>query len=332
MFTKATKARAKLRLGLIGPSGSGKTFTALLIAQELGGRVAVLDTEHGSASKYAGKFEFDTLEPDMFSPTVYTEAIRAAEAAGYDVLVIDSLSHAWSGKGGALEMVDNAAKRTGNNSFTAWRDVTPLHNELIDAIVGARLHVIATMRSKVEYIIEDQGGKKVPRKVGLAPVQREGMEYEFDVVGDLDDQHTFVVSKTRCEALDKAVIREPGHELAETLRAWLSDGVEAHAEAPSAPKEPTGDNGGTTTPDEPDPQAQALKARVQQALADWAEKGRDDLVARTKERLAGYRRPIVRLSDREREDLDVFLDVIGHEDAESEVPDLMAEELAETSA
>ena len=130
-FKKASKSQSRLRLGLVGVSGSGKTFSALAIGSALAahydGRVALIDTEHGSASKYADRFSFDVLELVDFNPKNYIDAIKAASDY-YDVLIIDSLSHAWSGSGGVLEMVDNAAKRSqSNNSFTAWRDVTPLH-------------------------------------------------------------------------------------------------------------------------------------------------------------------------------------------------------------
>lgn len=226
-FQKASKKQARLRFSLIGPAGTGKTYTALRIATNLGGRIALIDTEHGSASKYAGEFEFDTLELRDFSPRTYVEAIHMAEEAGYEILIIDSLSHAWVGKGGALELVDNASARSkSGNKFTAWRDVTPLHNELVEAILQSRCHVICTMRSKTEYVQEkDDQGKTVIRKVGMAPVQRDGMEYEFDVVADLSVDHSLVISKTRCSALDGAVIRLPGKEIADTLRAWLTDGV-----------------------------------------------------------------------------------------------------------
>jgi hypothetical protein len=236
-FKKATKKAAKARIALMGPSGSGKTVTALRMAAGMGKRVAVIDTEHASASKYAGEFgDFDALELESFSPETYVEAIRLAEKAGYDVVIIDSLSHAWSGKDGALEQVDKAAKKSSSgNSYTAWRDVTPQHNRLIDAIVGCKCHVIATMRTKTEYVLEEiqRGGKtiKQPKRVGLAAVQREGMEYEFDVVCDVTLDHDLCVTKTRCAALDGAVIRKAGEELGETLLAWLSDGVQ-----PAAPK------------------------------------------------------------------------------------------------
>lgn len=233
-FKKATKTQARLRLALIGPSGSGKTYSALAIAKHLGDRVAVIDTERGSASKYADLFSFDALELDTFAPTTYVEAIHAAEAAGYDVLIIDSLSHAWMGKEGALEQVDRAAKRSqSNNSYTAWRDVTPMHNALIDAILQSACHIIVTMRAKTEYVLEEnERGKKVPRKVGMAPVQRDGMEYEFDVVGDMNQENDLIISKTRCPALTGQVINKPGEQIAKTLKVWLSDGAPAPVPAP----------------------------------------------------------------------------------------------------
>lgn len=225
-FKKATKTEAKLRLALIGTSGSGKTFTALTFATALAptGKIAVIDTERGSASKYADKFSFDALDLDTFAPAKYVEAIAAAQAAGYEVLVIDSLSHAWSGKDGALEMVDKAAKRSqSGNSFTAWRDVTPEHNRMIDAIVGANMHVIVTLRAKTEYVMEANAhGKLTPRKIGLAPVQRDGMEYEFDVVGTMNDENTLVISKTRCSDLSGGVYEKPNGKVTDALKAWLT--------------------------------------------------------------------------------------------------------------
>lgn len=228
-FVKATKQKSSLRMALIGPSGSGKTFSALKIATAMGGRIAVVDTERGSASKYSDIFDFDVLEPAIFSPATYCAAIEEAGNAGYDTLIIDSLSHAWMGKGGALEMVDNAAKRTQGNSFAAWRDVTPEHNRLVDTILSCPCHLIATMRSKTEYSVDkdEKTGKTHVRKIGLAPIQRDGLEYEFDVVADMDLENNFIVSKSRCSELSGAVIAKPGENVAEVLKAWLSDGVDA---------------------------------------------------------------------------------------------------------
>jgi hypothetical protein len=226
-------------MALIGVAGSGKTYTALSIARHLGKRVAVLDTERGSASKYSDVFEFDVMEPETFSPQTYIDAIAAAEEAGYDVLIIDSLSHAWTGKEGALDQVDRAARRNqSGNTFGAWRDVTPRHNAMVDAIIGARLHIIATMRAKTDYVQEknDKTGKTSVRKVGMAPVQRDGLEYEFDVVADLDQDNNLIVGKTRCPALAGTVVNKAGREIASKLNAWLEDGVSAPSLSTSAPQ------------------------------------------------------------------------------------------------
>jgi hypothetical protein len=232
-FKKATKANAWLRLGLVGPAGSGKTMTGLRIAHGLGGRIAVIDTERGSASLYAGErgLGFDVLELETYEARHFIEAIADAEAAGYEVLVIDSLSHAWAGKGGILEFVDKAAKRSGGGSFSGWRDATPLHNQLVDAILGAKMHIICTLRSKVEHVIEQVNGKTTVRKVGLQPVQRDGLEYEFTVVGDVNQDHELIVTKTRAAFLKDAIVREAGEELGKQLRAWLGSG-DAPAPAP----------------------------------------------------------------------------------------------------
>lgn len=230
-FKKATKTSARLRLALLGPAGSGKTYSALAIAAGLGQRIAVIDTEHGSASKYADRFGFDVLELTTFAPRTYVEALAAAEAEGYDVIVVDSLSHAWMGKDGALEQVDRKASGGKGNSFDAWRSVTPQHNALVEAMLRCRAHLLVTMRVKTDYIVEeDSRGKKVPRKVGLAPVQRDGLEYEFDVVLDVSPDHVATVSKTRCPDLTDQAFDRPGAEVARILKAWLSDGP-----APAAP-------------------------------------------------------------------------------------------------
>lgn len=239
MFKKATKEQAKLRLALIGLAGSGKTYSALAIGTALvpGGRVALIDTERKSASLYADHFAFDTAELNDHDPDKYVEAIEGAEAEGYDVIVIDSLSHAWAGKDGALEQVDKIAKREGkSNNFTAWRDVTPKHNRLVDAIISCRAHVIVTMRSKMEYALEkDEKGKSSVRKIGLAPIQREGLDYEMTVVGDMDLSHTLIVSKSRCLGAVEVgeIIPKPGAKLAERLRGWLTSGA---TPAPAAPR------------------------------------------------------------------------------------------------
>jgi len=232
MFKPAEKRQGKLRMTIDGPAGSGKTYTALrfafVIADRIGGKVAVLDTERGSASKYVGEapdgivWQFDVLELQQFSPERYTEAVLAAGRAGYSVLVIDSLSHAWEGVGGALEIKDRAAMSSNNNSFTAWRHVTPLHNRMIDSILQSPMHVITTMRSRTEYIPEEVNGKITGvRRVGLAPVQRPGMEYEFDIVCDIDWAHIMTVAKSRCPVVADAQVEKPGAEFITQVMDWL---------------------------------------------------------------------------------------------------------------
>lgn len=234
-FQKAVKSKAKLRLTFDGPAGSGKTYSSLVLATELGGSIAVIDTEHRTASKYAGIFSFDQESPDEFSLDTYLKLIR--QAKDYDVLIVDSLSHAWMGKGGAMEEVDRSGGAAGNK-FAGWRSVTPKHNELIDAIIGFPGHVICTMRKKMEYVLEtDSKGRQVPKKVGMAPVQREGMEYEFDVVADLDTDGTVTIAKTRCPDLH-AKRNQFRHsdvpELGKILKTWLSDGAAVTPPAPPA--------------------------------------------------------------------------------------------------
>jgi hypothetical protein len=238
MFQKAERKRSKLRLALCGPSGSGKTYSALLIAQGLapGGRIAFVDTERGSGELYADVAGFDvaTIAPP-FEPAKYIAGIEAAERAGYEVLIIDSLSHAWAGEGGILDMHDKAtlASRS-QNSFTAWREVTPQHNALVDAILCADLHILATMRTKTAYDVDD-GGKKKPIKIGMAPVQRDGLEYEFTVVLDLSiEGHVATAAKDRTRLFDgKHWV--PGVHTGERLRAWLEGSAPAQEAAALPP-------------------------------------------------------------------------------------------------
>jgi hypothetical protein len=228
-FVKAEKSQAKLRLAIDGPTGSGKTFTALIAATVMatGGKIAVIDTERRSSALYADKFSFDAAYLEKFSPQHYIELIQAAEESGYDVIVIDSLSHAWEGEGGALDMVDAAQKRSqSGNSFTAWKDVTPIHRRLIDAMVQSKCHIIATMRSKMEYAIEkdERTGKNTVRKLGLAPIQRQGMEYEFTIVGDMDTDHNLVITKSRCDFIADAAINKPSAKFFQQILDWLNTG------------------------------------------------------------------------------------------------------------
>lgn len=225
MFRKAERKKAKLRLGILGPSGSGKTYSALLIAQGLGGKIALIDTEHGSGELYSNLLEYDVAPiTPPFSPEKYVQFIKEAEKV-YDILIIDSLSHAWSGEGGVLDMHDKASAVV-RNSFTAWREVTPQHNSLVEAILQSQLHVIATMRTKTAYEVVTENGKTKVAKVGLQPIQRDGMEYEFTAVFDLSiEGHVASSSKDRTQLFDgKRFI--PGVETGKELLDWLESGVD----------------------------------------------------------------------------------------------------------
>lgn len=233
LFQRAERQKAKLRLGMVAPAGAGKTHSSLLIAAGLGKKIAVVDTENSSASKEEGKKNippFDVLVLSApFHPSKYIEALKAAEQEGYDVIILDSLSPAWAGTGGLLDKVNAVTQAsTSKNSYMAWRDVTPLHNKLVDAILQSKCHVIATMRAKVEYVIEaDEKGKQRPRKIGLAPIQREGLDFEFDIVFDIDQAtHYATASKDRTSLFDGTPFI-PSIETGEKLRDWLGQGVEA---------------------------------------------------------------------------------------------------------
>lgn len=241
MFRKAERRQAKLRLALCGPSGSGKTYSALLIAQGLvpGGRIVLLDTERGSGELYADLTAYDVapLEPP-YTPARYIEIIQEAEKARYDVLIIDSLSHAWTGTGGVLDMHDKATSADrAHNKFAAWREVTPKHNALVDTIIGSGLHIIATMRTKTAYeIIENEKGKMEPIKIGLAPIQRDGMEYEFTTVVDLSvDSHVATATKDRTRLFDGQHF-VPVVGTGEALREWLMTGKDPIIESKRALK------------------------------------------------------------------------------------------------
>lgn len=234
-FRKAVKYDAKLRLAISGPAGSGKSYTLLKLAAELGGTVAAIDTEHGSLSKYADQFTFDVEELTSFDPVIIPDRIQQAAAAGYRTLIIDSLSHFWNGVNGELEQVDRIAARSkSGNSFAAWREVSPKHARMVDAIVSAPLHILVGMRVKTQWIVQtNEKGKVEPRRVGLESVMREGIEYEFDVAADMDGEHNFLVQKTRCPALDGEIFHRPGAEVADILKQWLASPVVK----PAAPAE-----------------------------------------------------------------------------------------------
>jgi hypothetical protein len=194
---RAERKQAVIKLALQGPSGSGKTYSSLLLAYGLVGdwnKIAVIDTENNSSHLYSHLGNYNVLSlSEPFSPERYIEAIEACEKAGMKVIVIDSISQEWEGSGGIIETHGNMA----GNSWTNWNRVTPRHNAFVQKILQSPCHIVATVRSKQDYVLTDKNGKLVPEKVGLKGVTRDGMDYEFTLVLDLDIKHQATASKDR---------------------------------------------------------------------------------------------------------------------------------------
>lgn len=240
---KAERSRAKLRLGMAGPSGSGKTYSSLLMGFGLGAKVGLIDTEHGSGDLYADLGDYDIIPIEApFTVQKYLEALHAFEDAGYDVIIIDSLTHAWAGEGGLLDKQGKIADSDPRgNSYTAWRKVTPEHNQLVEAMLACPCHLIATVRAKQEYSQEkDDKGKTVVKKLGMAPVQREGMEYEFTVFLDLAMDHTATASKDRTSLFDGQYFKVD-KRVSKRLLDWLNTGKEP-APKPKAEEKALGED------------------------------------------------------------------------------------------
>jgi hypothetical protein len=237
VFHKAERKRSKLRLAIAGPSGAGKTYSALLIG---GGivpidKIAVIDTESGSADLYADLGPYSTLTvTPPYDPQKYIDAIHAAEQAGFELIVIDSLSHAWSGEGGLLDKQGKATdSKYHGNSWAAWREITPQHNQLVETMLHSPCHIIATMRSKTAYEqVTDGSGRKKIEKLGMAPIQRDGIEYEFTTVFDLSINHTAMVSKDRTKLFDGRYFT-PTTETGRVMLNWLDAGGAAGQPAPA---------------------------------------------------------------------------------------------------
>lgn len=291
---KAERRKAKLRLGIAAPSGAGKTYSALMMAFGIGGKVGMIDTEHGSGDLYAhlGEYDIITLEPP-YSVAKYMEAVRAFEEAGYTTIIIDSLSHAWAGEGGLLDKQGKIADR-GVNSFAAWRTITPEHNSLVNAMLKSPAHIIATMRSKQEYVLEvNEKGKQTPRKVGMAPVQREGMEYEFTVMLDIGTDHIASTTKDRTGIFDGQFFKV-GKDTGQKLLAWLETGEDALpqtpliTETPPPPTSPINATSGTWESMNADQQIQLLDivAGVQAELNVKGSKAAAQLWKQETERLS----------------------------------------------
>lgn len=233
-FRPAKRSAAKLRLGIAGPAGSGKTLSALLIGFGITSdwsKIGLVDTENGSGELYVGAQINGTKVGDYsvltlqapYEPKKYIDAIKMAEEAGLELLIIDSLTHAWTGEGGMLDLHGKLTDSSqSKNSWAAWRQVTPKHNQLIEKLLTTKLHIIATVRSKMAYT---QDGKNVI-KVGLEPVFRDGIEYEFTTFFDMSISHLAVATKDRTNTFSHDNPFMPSPETGQKILRWLAGGVE----------------------------------------------------------------------------------------------------------
>lgn len=232
----AEKEKLKIMLGLSGPSGSGKTYSALQLAHGITGswsRIAFADTENGSALYYAGDrtgpwqhIPFSSTMKNGYSPENWVKLIDYAESLDIDALILDSISHEWEGTNGCLELVDSLA---GKSAFSnGWKIVTPLHRAFIDKMRHSRLHIVATMRSKQDYVVEtNANGKAVPRKVGTKSIQREGSDYEFGLIFDIDMGHFATSSKDRTGLFAGRTPFKIDADTGRELLTWANSGVAA---------------------------------------------------------------------------------------------------------
>lgn len=233
-LSEAKKSKAKLRLAIDGPSGSGKTYSALLIAYGITddwSKIAVIDTERESANLYAdlcnGDKKYLTGQINApFTPKKYLDAIKICEESGIEVIIIDSLTHAWTAEGGLLDIHDEAVKRQKTaNTYTAWADVTPLHRKLVDAILTSPCHIICTVRSETEYAQEkDANGKTKIIKVGMKPQFRKGLDYEMTIVFSMGQDHLATINKSRINTFPVNDVIQPSKETGKKLLEWLNSG------------------------------------------------------------------------------------------------------------
>ena len=221
---QAQRTQAKIKLALQGPSGSGKTYSALLLASGITdySKIAVIDTENHSADLYANLGDYNVLELSKpFTPERYITAIEVCENAQMEVIIIDSVSHEWEGSGGILDLHGNMP----GNSFTNWAKMTPRHNAFVQKILESPCHIISTIRTKTDYTLSEKNGKMVPEKVGLKGITRDGMDYEFTIVFDLDIKHYATASKDRTNLfMDKPpYVITPNH--GEMILNWCNQGT-----------------------------------------------------------------------------------------------------------
>lgn len=298
-FKQAKREQARIKASVSGPSGSGKTMGSLFIAfgltkaqfpnlsdEEVWQKICLIDTENGSGSLYVGRQvgatrigPYNTISLESpFEPGIFVDAIHMAEEHGMNVIIIDSLSHAWAGVGGALDQQGKIAERTGN-SWTAWRNVTPQHNKLVDAMLQSPCHVIANMRAKMEYQqVQNESGKKQVKAVGMGVVMREGIEYEFTVSFMLDCDHVANATKDRTGLFDgKYFTIDPS--TGKQMYEWLASGdpVEPKPAVPAPTPAPAADSN-----EQLQKAIDAVDKLIQPLVADADKETKAEIAARIK--------------------------------------------------
>ena len=219
---KSSKKQAKIKLAIQGCSGSGKTFSSLQLAYGLCGnwsKIAVIDSENNSADLYAYLGDYNVLPLDgIYTPETYIEAIRICEQAGMEVIIIDSMSLCWD------YLLEFHSSLPGN-SFTNWQKVTPRMNSLMQVILQSNCHIISTMRCKQDYVLSEKNGKMVPEKVGLKAVMRDGIDYEYTIVFDVNMKHQATTSKDRTNLF----VNKPEFiitpDTGKAILDWCNDGI-----------------------------------------------------------------------------------------------------------
>jgi hypothetical protein len=223
---KASRKKAKIKLCLQGPSGSGKTYSALLLAYGLcndWAKICVIDTENHSADLYSQLGEYNTISlTGPYTPERYMQAIEVCVKAGIEVIIIDSLSHEW-------EYIINFHASLTGNSFTNWGKVTPRHNEFIQTLLDANKHVIATVRTKQDYVLNERNGKMVPEKIGLKPIQRDDLEYLFTLTFEIDRNHIAQSTKDRTGLFSNKQGQVINEDTGKSILEWCNYGKEETA-------------------------------------------------------------------------------------------------------
>ena len=232
IFKLAVKPKSYCRMALVGPAGSGKTYTALQLATQMTNSVALIDTEYDRSLKYAGEFTFYQVRIRDCHPANLIELIHTAKEEGHEAMILDSFSSAWNGRSGVLWLVDKVTRAGERQSAQdAWREVNPLQQELLDTLLDIRMHVFVTLRTKVAYAQEQKFDPTTNRvktqnvRVGLQPIQRDGIEFEFELLAEMDHTNTLRFTKSLCSKLQHQEFPLPGKELARLIKEWLDEGA-----------------------------------------------------------------------------------------------------------